>query len=299
MGTISVAVPRKGRPLEAILDRIAAAADPAVDDLIDDVVSTLRYEKAVAKGETTPDRDVYARLSDYSDLTDSAAPEYTLIRDARAGYPRRIVFDSLTVEVDGTILRLIGRDEPVRALRTHDFAFGFDSADLLLEEVVDLGPEPIAAIDELNERIDPLDSDVRVVGGLGDTVDHRLLATEAVLVSQGGPLDRSFVRDYGGPFCISPRYERLVAAILGTHALDDIEFVYPDGRTEEAAIADAGLGAYMTVTGGTAREHGLVLGEALFPSETVLLANAATSKDAAAVRELVGDGHGLARAFSA
>ena len=55
-----------------------------------------------------------------------------------------------------------------------------------------------------------------------------------------------------------------------------MEFVYPDpGQEEEAAIADTGLGVYLTVTGGTARDHGLVLGEALFPSETVLMENEA------------------------
>jgi hypothetical protein len=91
-----------------------------------------------------------------------------------------------------------------------------------------------------------------------------------------GPLDRSFVAGYEGPFCISPRYERLVEAVLGTDALDGIAFAYPsaDHAEEEAAVADAGLGAYLTVTGGTARDHGLVVGERLFPSETVLLENA-------------------------
>jgi ATP phosphoribosyltransferase len=92
----------------------------------------------------------------------------------------------------------------------------------------------------------------------------------------GANLDRSFVAEYEGPLCISPRYERLVEAVLGTETLDGVEFVYPDaGVEEEGAIAGTGLGVYLTVTGGTAREHGLVLGEDLFPSETVLLENEA------------------------
>jgi len=81
--------------------------------------------------------------------------------------------------------------------------------------------------------------------------------------------------------CISPRYERLVEAVVGTDALDGVEFCYPaEGVDEEAAIADAGLGVYVTVSGSTAREHGLVLGERLFPSETVLLENDRESEPA-------------------
>ena len=34
------------------------------------------------------------------------------------------------------------------------------------------------------------------------------------------------------------------------------------------------------MTGGTARDHGLLVGEELFPSETVLLENAAEADDA-------------------
>ncbi len=63
-------------------------------------------------------------------------------------------------------------------------------------------------------------------------------------------------------------------AVLGTRALDDVSFAYPDDGEEEAAIAATGLGVYLTDTGSTARDHGLVLGEQLFPSETVLLENA-------------------------
>jgi ATP phosphoribosyltransferase len=37
---------------------------------------------------------------------------------------------------------------------------------------------------------------------------------------------------------------------------------------------------YLTVTGSTAREHGLSVGEHLFPSETVLMRNAAETDDA-------------------
>jgi len=269
MSTVSVAVPRKGRPLEAVLERVASRGGDA--GLADDVVSTLRYEKAVTKGRQHPDGTVYERLESYSDT--EGGPEYTLLRDGRDGFPRRIVFDACTFAIGDHEVRLVGREEPFRALRKHEFALGFDSADLVLEEVVELRPDPLASLAEVNERIDPRDTDVRVVGGLGDTVHHTLLATPAVA---DGPLDRSFVADYEGAFCISPRYERLVEAVLGTDALDGISFAYPgsDHAEEEAAIAEAGLGAYLTVTGGTAREHGLVVGERLFPSETVLLENA-------------------------
>jgi hypothetical protein len=101
------------------------------------------------------------------------------------------------------------------------------------------------------------------------------IATPEIADTQDRPLDREFVAGYEGPFCISPRYERLVEAVLGTSALSDITFTYPrDGAEEEADIAETGIGVYLTVTGSTAREHGLELGEQLFPSETVLLENA-------------------------
>jgi len=276
MTTISVAVPRKGRPLEAVLERLAAHADAT--DLADDIISTLRYEKAITKGDQTADRDSYERLAAYSE---GGGADYTLLRDERAGFPRRIVFDAATIPLGGHDLRLVGREEPFRALRKHEFALGFDSADLVLEEVVSLDPEPLTDIAAVNDRIDPRDTDVRLITGLGDTVYHTLLATPAVA---DGPLDRSFVRDYAGPLCISPRYERLVEAVVGTDALDGVEFCYPGADAEEeAAIAEAGLGVYVTVTGSTAREHGLVLGERLFPSETVLLENSreATGAEAA------------------
>jgi len=134
--TVPVAVPRKGRPLEAVLERLAAVAD--LEELADEVSSTLRYEKAITKGTTATDHGPYERLAEYSDPTDPSAPEYTLLRDSREGFPRRVVFDSATVDVDGVSLQLIGREEPFRALRTHEFALGFDSADLVLEEVVEL-----------------------------------------------------------------------------------------------------------------------------------------------------------------
>lgn len=272
MTTIGVAVPRKGRPLEAVLQRLAARADATA--VADDVISTLHYEKAVTKGEANPDGDVYDRLAEYSDVSSPTAPEYTLLRDERPGRPRRVVFDSLTVPLDGVDLRLVGREEPFRALRKHEFALGFDSADLVLEEVVQLRGEPLDDIAAINERIDPLDTDVRVVTGLGDTVYHTLLGTPDVVDTLDSDLTRVFVEDYRGDVCISPRYERLVEAVLGTDALDGIEFAYPDDSvSEEAAIAEAGLGVYLTVTGSTAREHGLELGERLFPSETVLLEN--------------------------
>ncbi|QLD88012.1 hypothetical protein HWV07_02745 [Natronomonas salina] len=270
MTTIRVAVPRKGRPLEAVLERVAALA--AVEDVADEVASTLRYEKAVTKGDQAADRDVYERLADYSD-TDPYAPEYTLLRDARPGMPRRVVFDSLTVDAGEYDLQLVGREEPFRALRKHEFALGFDAADLVLEEVVRLEPDPLASLAELNDRIDQQDTDVRVAGGLGDTVHHTLLATPDVAEDPS----REFVDDYEGPLCISPRYERLVRAVLGTRAMEGVEFRYPDEREEEAAISSVGVGIYLTVTGSTARDHGLRVGEKLFPSETVLLENPAES----------------------
>jgi ATP phosphoribosyltransferase len=75
-------------------------------------------------------------------------------------------------------------------------------------------------------------------------------------------------------------------------ALEGVEFVYPEnGQEEEAAIAEAGVGVYLTVTGGTARDHGLVLGEQLFPSETVLLENTAEiDEEIEAVRSLITGG---------
>jgi hypothetical protein len=278
--TVSVAVPRKGRPLEAVLERLAARAagnhhDVDVTSVADDVISTLRYEKAVAKGHRDAEAGVYDRLAEYSDLGDRYRPEFSLLRDDRPGKPRRVVFDSLTVPVEDVDVRLVGREEPFRALRTHAFSLGFDSADLILEEVVELKPDPLARIADLNARIDPHDTDVRVVTGMGDTVYHTLLGTPET--RQQGPRDeltREFVADYAGDLCISPRYERLVEAVLGTRAVEDVTFTYPDeGEEEEAAIAAGGLGVYLTMTGGTARDHGLELGEPLFPSETVLMAN--------------------------
>ncbi|MEZ3143351.1 hypothetical protein [Halobaculum sp. MBLA0143] len=275
---VAVAVPRKGRPLEAALERLAGVGGSSATALADDVSTTLRYEKAVTKGAETADADVYDRLASYSDT--DGGPEYTLVRDERAGHPRRVVFDSATIRADGTPVRLVGREEPFRALRTHEFALGFDSADLVLEEVVALAPEGVDSIADVNERIDPRDTDVRIATGLGDTVYHTLMATPETIPA-GESLDRSFVADYEGPLCISPRYERLVEAVLGTDALSGVEFSYPEtGREEEAAVADTGVGVYLTVTGSTARDHGLVVGEHLFPSETVLLENEVETTDA-------------------
>jgi hypothetical protein len=285
MNRVSVAVPRKGRPLEAVLERVATRG--GATDLADSIISTLQYEKALTKGNQTDERGVYDRLAAYSDTDDG--PEYTLLRDDREGFPRRVVFDACTFEVDGFEVQLVGREEPFRALRKHESALGFDSADLVLEEVVGLEPEPLGSLAEVNARIDPRDTDVRVAGGLGDTVHHTLLADPELVEGKGAP-DRGFVDGYDGPFCISPRYERLVEAVLGTDAVDGLEFVYPeDGVEEEAAIASAGAGAYLTVTGGTARDHGLVVGERLFPSETVLLENVGELDDTARdlARELV------------
>ncbi|GAB3688866.1 hypothetical protein GCM10028857_23560 [Salinarchaeum chitinilyticum] len=312
---VDVAVPRKGRPLEAVLGRLAdragdASAAPAGDEapssgadrtgdaakvdrssdghgnpqdaptvaeVADEVISTLRYEKEITKDDANADESVYDRLAEYSDLEVPYRPEFTLLRDDRAGRPRRIVFDALTLWIDGVAIRLVGREEPFRAVRTHEVPLAFDSADLVLEEVVELRPEPLTTIADLNARIDPQDTDVRVATGLGDTVYHTLLGTPELRRSDGGQpadLDREFVTEYEGPLCVSPRYERLVAAVLGTDAIEGVEFVHPEnGREEEAAIADAGLGVYLTVTGSTARDHGLDLGAKLFPSETVLMEN--------------------------
>jgi hypothetical protein len=256
------------------------------ETVADRIISTLRHEKAITKGETTPEANVYDRLAAYSDLGDGHAPEYTLLRDDRPGMPRRIVFDSLTVDIDGVPVQFVGREEPFRALRTHAFGLGFDSADLVLEEVVELEPEGIGSIADVNARIDPMNTDVRVVSGLGDTVFHTLMARPEIL-PPGADLDRAFVADYEGDLCISPRYERLVEAVLGTRPLDGVDFAYPapDRDEEEAAIADVGLGVYLTVTGSTARDHGLILGEHLFPSETVLMENIVeTDGDGAASR---------------
>ncbi|WP_121823518.1 hypothetical protein [Halostella salina] len=281
--TIRVAVPRKGRPLEAVLDRLADRTGDA--DLADDIVSTLRYEKAVTKGNQHDERDAYERLAAYSGVSDPSMPDYTLLRDDRAGMPRRIVFDSVTVEADGVPVQLVGREEPFRAVRTHEFALGFDSADLVLEEVVQLREDPLESIADVNARIDPRDTDVRVVNGLGDTVYHTLMGTPDVRRrGPGEKLTREFIADYEGPLCISPRYERLVRAVLGTEAMTGVDFCYPDeGDEEEATIADVGLGVYLTMTGSTARSHGLELGEQLFPSETVLMENAVETTDRSGV----------------
>lgn len=271
MEPIRVAVPRKGRPLEAVLDRVARGGweQPA-----DDIISTLRYEKSITKGNRAAEEGVYDRLESYSSLSDPHAPEFTLMRDSRNGMPRRIVFDSVTVPFDDHEVQLVGREEPLRALRKHEFALGFDSADLVLEEIVSLADEPLTGLEMVNDRIDPADTDVRVVTGLGDTVYHALLARPELLDRTDQTLDRSFVDTYEGKLCISPRYERLVEAILGSRTVVDIEFTYPEtGVEEEAAIAETGLGVYITVTGSTARDHGLVVGSKLFPSETVLLSN--------------------------
>jgi len=280
--TVYVAVPRKGRPLEAVLDRLAGHpdADEATATVADDVSNVLRHEKAVTKGKQDEAASVYDRLEEYSTPKTDRRPDFTLMRDSRAGFPRRVVFDSVTVPLGDVDVELVGREEPFRALRTHEFALGFDSADLVLEEVVGLEPAPLESIRDLNDRIDPHDTDVRVVTGLGDTVHHTLLGTPETIP---GELDREFVADYEGPFCVSPRYERLVEAVLGTDVADGLEFVYPDeGEEEEAGVADAGVGAYLTVTGSTARDHGLLVGERLFPSETVLMENSCEVAGAAA-----------------
>ncbi|WP_267639337.1 hypothetical protein [Haloarchaeobius amylolyticus] len=296
--TIAVAVPRKGRPLEAVLERIANRV--GATEMADDIISILRYEKAITKGKKADARDVYERLAEYSDLSDHRQPEFTLLRDDREGMPRRVVFDSVTVEVDGYDVQLVGREEPFRALRTHSFALGFDSADLVLEEVVGLRPEPLGSLEDINARIDPHDTDVRVVTGLGDTVYHTLMATPDVLDAYGGgDATREFIRQYEGQLCISPRYERLVEAVLGTEAIEDVEFCYPaEGREEEAAIADVGAGVYLTMTGSTARDHGLELGTRLFPSETVLMENEAEATPESEAVKALFDGADLETALA-
>ncbi len=291
--TIPVAVPRKGRPLESVLFRLADQFPVA--ELADEISSTLRHEKAVTKGTTEPsEENVYRRLAAYSSVAKPMAPEYTLLRDDRAGKPRRIVFDSVTIPLEeivpGAQLTLVGREEPFRALRTHEFALAFDSADLILEEVVQPRSDPIRNIAEMNARINPTETDVRVVAGLGDTVYHTVMATPDVLDASTA-LDRSFLEEYTGSVCIVPRYERLVQAVLGTKTLEGIEFEYPAPTLEEEAeIARTGVGIYLTVTGSTARDHGLLIGEQLFPSETVLMENTTEIDEAgAAVRSLLGN----------
>lgn len=284
MEPIRVAVPRKGRPLEAVLERVARSG---FEETADEIISTLRYEKAITKGKRSDDEDVYQRLQSYSELGAEREPEYTLFRDARSGMPRRIVFDSVAVPFGDHELQLVGREEPLRALRKHEFALGFDSADLVLEEIVSLADEPLRSLQAVNERISPANTDVRLVTGLGDTVHHTLLARPDV-VAGTDQLDRAFVREYSGPLCVSPRYERLVEATLGSGAVEGCEFTYPaEDEEEEKAIADAGLGVYVTVTGSTARKHGLIVGEKLFPSETVLLSN--VSETDAAIEGFVDD----------
>ena len=164
---VPVAVPRKGRPLEAVLERIAAVGrDDRLDGLADSVSNTLRFEKAITKDRVDADEGPYQRLAEYSDPTVPAEPEFTLLRDDRDGKPRRIVFDAATVDLGDVRLKLVGREEPFRALRTHEFALGFDSADLVLEEVVGIRAAGLGEIADINERIDPVDTDVRVVNGL-------------------------------------------------------------------------------------------------------------------------------------
>lgn len=282
--SVPVAVPRKGRPLEAVLERLAAVGDNArLAELADRVSNTLRYEKAVTKGRVEAEAGPYHRLTEYSEPGEPSEPEFTLMRDDREGKPRRVVFDSATVTLGSVKLKLVGREEPFRALRTHEFALGFDSADLVLEEVVGIEADGLAQIADINQRIDPVDTDVRVVNGLGDTVYHTVMCRPDCLPA-GVDLDRAFIREYDGPLCISPRYERLVTAVLGTAALDGVDFTYPTSEeTEEAGIARVGVGVYLTVTGSTARDHGLVVGEQLFPSETVLMHNAAEQRPAVTV----------------
>jgi len=276
---VRIAVPRKGRPLEAILTTLVerdavSHPDGELADIADEVISTLRFEKAVTKGNQTADHDPYDRLAAYSDLDDPYHPGFSILRDDRSGMPPRVVFDSLAVTVAVVDVHLVGREAPFRALRTHECPLGFDSADLVLEEVVSLFPDPLKQIDDINARIDPQESDIRVGSGLGDTVYHTLLATPETSDAIDAPLTRSFIDAYEGPLCISPQYERLVEAVLGTDATAGVEFVYPDSeQMEETAIAETGTGVYLTMSGSTAREHGLVIGEQLFPSETVLLEN--------------------------
>jgi len=84
---VPVAVPRKGRPLEAVLERIAAVGpDDRLDGLADRVSNTLRYEKAVTKGRVVDAEDgPYERLIEYSDPDDPAPARV----HAAARRPRR------------------------------------------------------------------------------------------------------------------------------------------------------------------------------------------------------------------
>lgn len=49
------------------------------------------------------------------------------------------------------------------------------------------------------------------------------------------------------------------------------------------SLADVGLGVYLTMTGSTVREHGLILGDHLFSTETVLMENIAESGELSGV----------------
>jgi hypothetical protein len=156
--------------------------------------------------------------------------------------PRGVAFDSLHVDAGEYDLRLVGREGPFRALRTHECALGFDSTDLVLEAVVRIEPVPLASLSSLNDRIrrTPTSGSPAAPGTTPDVVESPT---------------RECVADDEAPFRISPRCERLVRA--GTHAAAGLRIRHRGGRAEEAAIASVGLGGYLTVTGSTARDHGL------------------------------------------
>ena len=93
---------------------------------------------------------------------------------------------------------------------------------LRYEKAVTKGSQ--SATGDVNERVDPRDTDVRLVAGLGDTVWHSLLATPEVASGHDIDLGRDFVDAYEGDLCISPRYERLVEGVLGSTATGGTEF---------------------------------------------------------------------------
>jgi len=295
--TIPIAVPRKGRPLESVLDRLADRL--GVPELADDITSTLRHEKALTKGTIDPDEeDVYHRLAEYSAVDDPTEPEYTLLRDDRAGKPRRIVFDSVTIpltDVEGA--------PTTRPFNSSVARSRFAPCGPTSSRSGSTAPTSSSRRSSDSDRSRSTGSPTLMPESIPPTPTSRSSPGLAIPSTircwprpksppASGSLDRDFLETYEGPVCIEPRYERLVQAVLGTRALEGIEFYYPEeGREEEAAIADAGLGVYLTVTGSTAREHGLLLGEQLFPSETVLLENSAeTTETVDLVRSLLNGG---------
>ena len=147
MEPVSVAVPRKGQSVEAMLGRFACGAPEDVAAAAVDAVSTLRCEKPSRKGRRR------SRPTCTNGSPATATPEHRtrpISRSSgRSGWdapPHH--FDSLAVPFGDREVRLVSRAEPFRALPKHVFALGFDSAGLVLEEVVTLTDEPLRTLGE-------------------------------------------------------------------------------------------------------------------------------------------------------